>query len=226
MAAQKRLLLPTFPSEQATERSKKLMLRKDILLWFRRKSLGWTSDIVETTGQTFTLALTDCLWYIDGHTSCMESRSCKIPSEFEQFNGYNNPEKSKHRKREIGNMCASTLDSHSHHSHSALLNKFAIQPWFDTPSWKPLKQAVCSLADVVAKYALYLKEKNIEVQGNHSKSTPVRSVSESESFCFVQKSMWVKPTHVAMFKTFQNSLDSMLSFEPLLLNDLAPGDPR
>ncbi len=217
MAAQKRLLLPSFPSDKATEKSKKMMLRKDILSWFQTR----TSDIVETTGQTFTLALTDCLWYIDGHTSCMESRSCKIPSEFRQFSGYNNPEKSKHRKREAGNMFASTLDNQS-----ALLNKFALQPWFDTPSWKSLKQAVCSLADVMAKYALYLKEKNIEVQANHSKNTLVRSVSEAESFCYVNKSVWVKPTHVAMFRAFQDRLDSMLSFEPVLLNDLAPGDPR
>ena len=197
------------------------MLRRDILSWFQKKGLGWTSDIVETTGQSFTLALTASLWYIDGHTSSMESRSCKIPSEFKQFCSYNNPEKSKHRKCEAGNMCASTLDYHS-----SILNKYALQPWFDTPSWKPIKQAVCVLADAIAKYALYLKEKSVEVQANHSKKAPVRSVSEAESFCYVKKSIWVKPTLVARFKMFQESLESIMSFEPLLLNDLAPGDPR
>jgi len=166
-------------------------------------------------------ALTDCLWYVDGHTSSMESRSCRIPEEFKQFTGYNVPEKSKHRRRESGNMCATTLDNLS-----SVLNKFLLQPWFLNAVWKMMKPTVTSLVDAIAKYAHYLKEKNIEVTANHNKVVPVRSASEAESFFYIKKSSWVKPILAVKFKALEDHLESVQPFVPFLLNDLTPGDSR
>ena len=188
--------------------------------WLHRNNLGWSSDIVNSTGSSFVMALTDCLWYIDGgHTAVMESRSCKVPLEFAQFTGYNIPEKSKHRKREAGNLSADALDSHS-----TILNKFLLQPWFERSIWKPMKSTVCILADALAKYALYLQSKSVEIQGNHEKTESVRSVSDAESFCFIERSAWVKPTFNARFKTLQDHLDSSKDFEPLFVTFVSSKD--
>lgn len=54
----------------------------------------------------------DVLWYIDGHHGAFENRSFPIPEVFKAFDGYNVPERSKHRKRKTGNMSYDILISH------------------------------------------------------------------------------------------------------------------
>jgi hypothetical protein len=122
------------------------------------KKLGWTADLVHSIGANFVAALTDCSWCIDGHIDKMANRSCSIPKQFLQFQGYNNPEKSKHRRRDVDNLSASVLDTHA-----SVLNSFLLQLWLDSSVWKPMKGAVCDLADAVSKYAAYLQQKNVEV---------------------------------------------------------------
>lgn len=221
MAAPRTLCLPTIPSDQAVQRSRKCGLKKDLITWLHDKKLGWTADLVHSTGANFVAALTDCLWYIDGHIDTMVSRSCSIPKQFLQFQGYNNPEKSKHRRRDTENMSASVLDTHA-----SVLNSFLLQPWLDSSTWKPMKGAVCDLADAVSKYAAYLQEKKIEVQENHQSLVPVRPASDAESCVFVQGARWVQPSFVACYKALQNHLDAADVFQPILLNDFAPADTR
>ena len=131
MAAPRTLCLPTVPSDQAVQRSRKCALKKDVIAWLHDNKLGWSHDLVHSVGANFVTAITDCLWCIDGHTGTMESRSCSVPREFLQFHGYNLPEKSRHRKRDVRNMSAADLDAHA-----SILNSLLLQPWFDTRTWR------------------------------------------------------------------------------------------
>ena len=119
--------LPHMPSEELYTCNRKFALKKNSLLLLQEKSLGWSPDCVDTTGANFVAQPTDCLWYIDGHINTLNRRSCSIPNEFLQFQGYNTPVKSKHRKCDPQNLSAAKLDNHSN-----LINNFLLQPWFDS----------------------------------------------------------------------------------------------
>ena len=60
----------------------------------------------EESSLNFVSVLCNCLWTIDGHQDTMTARFCPVPSTFESFCGYNLPEKSKHAKRKLNNLCS------------------------------------------------------------------------------------------------------------------------
>ena len=213
--------LPAKPSDKAIERSQKYALQRDILHWFEERGLGWARCAAESTGSKFVAALTDILWYLDGHFTTFCSRGCPIPQSFQLFSGYNQPSKSKHRKRDPDNLSAAVLDSHS-----CILNEFALHPWLNSSSWKPVRADICVLADSLHKYAEYLKCKNSEVQENHNKLTPVRLPSDAEHFTFIRKSSWIKPAIEAEYRPLQIQLDREEQFVPVFVNDYTPADQR
>ena len=93
---------------------------------------------------------------------------------FFQFQGYNNPEKSKHQRCDNESMSASVLDTHA-----SVLNSFLLRHWLDLETNE--RRAVCDLADAVSKYAAYLP--NIEVQENHQR---LWCLSDTESCVLIQ----------------------------------------
>lgn len=109
---------------------------------------------------------------------------------------------------------------------SGTLNEHLMQPWFSSPVWKPLKVPVAQLADSMHKYAVYLNEKNSIVQTNHSMLEPVRSPSDAESFCLVDKASWVRPTLVRQYSELEEYVSSLDEFTPVFLNDFAPVEVR
>ncbi len=66
-------------------------------------------------GINYVKTLQECLWYIDGRHDVFTKDSNPIPEVFSQFVGFNLPEKSKQRKRQVGNIQHSVLLS-DHHS--------------------------------------------------------------------------------------------------------------
>lgn len=220
-SARRQSLLPAYPSDKAVSRSQKFALKKEILLWLHDNELGWSQNAVDSVGTEFVAALTDVLWYLDGHASTLSSRACSMPQLFERFSGFNQPSKSKHRKRDPDNLSAAVLDSHSN-----ILNGFALHPWLNSVSWKEVSSAVCTLAEALHKYAEYLNQKNLEVQGNHEKRVPVRSVGDAESYMFIPKSTWMKPADASKLQPLQSKLDAVEPFEPVFVNDFAPTNQR
>ena len=63
----------------------------------------------EESSLNFVSVLRNCLWTIDGHQDTITARFCPVPSTFESFYGYNLPEKSKHAKRKLYNLCSQSL---------------------------------------------------------------------------------------------------------------------
>ena len=192
-----------------------------MIQWLEKNNLGWSRDAVDDVGANFIAALTDCLWYIDGHHSSLESRSCHLPVEFKHFQGYNNPEKSRHRRRDVENLSSAVLDNNS-----SILSSYLLQPWLESGKWKAIRSAVCGLADGIAKYSAYLKEKNKEVLCNHRKMSPVRVLEESDRYCLIKRAQWVKPTYVAQYRSLQQHIDAAKEYEPVFVNDFSPADVR
>ena len=221
MSSQKKLHLPPFPSDVAMNRSKKECLKKDVLMMLQDKGLGWTTFSLPSVGENFVNTLTNSLWYLDGHYRALEDRFCHVPSIFKLFEGYNTPEKSKHRRKDAANLSAAILDSYS-----TTLNQLLLHPCFDHEKWKLMKKSVGDLAECMTKYALYLHRQNLVMQKNHSALSVIRSVSDCESICIVQASVWTKPEVATKYKTLIDELSKKCFFEPVLVNDFAPINAR
>ena len=184
MSGSSKLHLPSSPSDAAINRSKKASMKKEVILTLERKNLGWSHSTVSSDGEGFVNLLTDCLWYLDGHHSALKDRCMEIPSEIDQFQGFNNPEASKHKRKEVGNLDASTLDAYSNS-----LNKLLLQPFFDLKRWKGMRGAVTSFVECMTKYAMYLRKKCDSVKTHHAALQPVRSASDHESVCLISEAV-------------------------------------
>lgn len=77
--------------------------------------LSWRGTDADGLGRKFVSSLADCLWYIDGRKHVFEKQGCKLPDFVSSFDGYNQPELSKHRKRATENMCSATILSLLHY---------------------------------------------------------------------------------------------------------------
>ena len=116
-------------------------LYNDVLEFLEKEGVAWYTSEVDGAGKRFVSALVDTLWYIDGHHDVFEKQSCKIPSVFTSFAGYNTPHAPKHRKRSAANMSGSSISSHA----STL---FGCLQAGNTLNFRSLKQLLRSLLDV------------------------------------------------------------------------------
>lgn len=96
------------PVRIESPRTNKDRLFNDLIALFDEKKWTW-HDGGRTLGKNVISSLCDTLWYIDGHHSTLEVRSGSIPAPFDRFDGYNVPERSKHRKRKSSNRSSTIL---------------------------------------------------------------------------------------------------------------------
>ena len=103
-ASQRRLNQPSLPSRREPVRTKKDKLRNNMIVLLEQNELSWKSCDIPSIGEQLVGNLTETLWYVDGHHDVFKNRGFQIPGVFSCFTGYNTPEASKHRKRQVGNM--------------------------------------------------------------------------------------------------------------------------
>ena len=166
MQAQKDQSLPTFP-ERVPVRTKKDDLFNAIIDLLEQMNLTLTRNEANAGGKQLVKVLCNTLWYIDGRHDTFSARSFNIPDVFAQFQGFNRPELSKHRKREHRNLNADELRGLSSDLFAVLLN-----PFLRRSSWGMLQVHIEILAQSLASYADYLGEKNKHMKIHHSTSTP------------------------------------------------------
>lgn len=186
------LQLPERPSQAGQDRNNKLSLKSGVIDWLEKNGLGWSHESIDSQGGRFVNTLTDVLWYIDGHQEALKACACHIPAEFEIFVGFNNPEKSKHRKREYTNLQNGVLKSYSNQ-----LADVTLQPWMSSTKWRSVREAVVSLSESIGKYNDYLAHQASVTMENHSLSHPVREGKDSECIIIVPGGAWIKPTFAA-----------------------------
>ncbi len=136
LAHSKKRELPSYLKEPKNNKDK---LFNDLVRYFEEKEWKWM-DGGGTHGKRFITSLRDVLWYIDGHHSTFEDRYCKMSDPFDKFVGYNSPEKSKHRKRQIGNLSVDVLEDHVQ-----TLKESQLTSWTQQPRWNELRDNVCKL---------------------------------------------------------------------------------
>lgn len=181
------------------------------------KECAWHGSEVSSTGTSLVNALTDILWPIDGHHHVLGSQGHKIPSSFSHFNGYNRPELSKHRKRQIGNLSGSTLSMSSSHLFYCLQGSY-----WSRSGWKELKSDVEELAQCVSKYTDYLESSRKKSKRNHDFTTPVRELSENLTFQFLPISNEKPP----LLSDLQNHLEQTPLLEYVAVDDHCPANSR
>ena len=124
--------------------------------------------------------LCNVLWYIDGWHDTFSAHSCNVPDIFSQFQGFNLPELSKHRKREHADLNGVELRGLSSDLFAVLLN-----PFWRRPTWSMFNVHVELLAKSMADYADYLAEKNKHMKSHHSTCVPSCQVEENLSISFI-----------------------------------------
>ena len=180
MSSQRQLCLRKLPQKKKEYNSKD-RLYNSILDFLEERELAFSSNEVDHTGVNLVRTLQECLWYIDGRHAMIEHHSSPIPTTFSRFVGFNVPEKSKHRKRALGNMQHDIL-SGLHQSLFRLLQA----PFWQRDKWKELHNDVAALASSLAHYCDYLRDHCKKMKLNHASHTPVRSLSDSISVKFVK----------------------------------------
>ena len=86
-----------------------------MIVLLEQNELSWKSCEIPSVDEQLVGNLTEILWYVDGHHDVFKDRGFQIPGVFSSFVGYNTPEASKHRKRQVGNMSGETLANHAKH---------------------------------------------------------------------------------------------------------------
>lgn len=207
-----RTMVPSDLPNEKLEHNGKDKLYNEILKFL---NLVWNSDL--KCGEKLVHALTESLWYIDGHHHLLSERSnIPVPAVFAQFQGYNLPELSKHRKRTLANLNSTTLEHHSRALATCLDSTY-----WDSSSWKKFKPDFAQLTESVAGYVTHLAKKRKEVSKNQSSVVPVRSLSENMQLYHIPLTGVSEPA----VATLSSALLSMQEYEPAFVNDFAPSEP-
>ena len=113
--------IATADMAQRVEHNSKDRLYNDTLKFLEVCSIKCSSG-TKTSVEKLVHTLMEIVWYIDGHHHLLSERSTvSVPSMFKQFQGYNKPELSKHRKRSQSNLSSITLEHHARTLASCIL---------------------------------------------------------------------------------------------------------
>ncbi len=216
MAAQRQAISKCLP-DLRPETNGKDRLHNALVSFLNKRELKWRASDVESCGKSFLKALTDLLWYIDGHHSAFSRQACPIPSVFGAFQGFNRPELHGHRKREHTNMSRVDLCSYTQAVYRCLLSDY-----WGCGKWIALKAEVEQLVNSVSKYSDSLGEHLKRMKEVHASDTPVRKLSDWVSYCFIDVARSVSSS--------LHSVDAIIqgypSYQPLLVNEQSPSDAR
>ena len=200
------------------QRNQKYKLYNDILTFCEKEQLMWNGDEINTLGVGFVRCVCDALWYIDSHHHVFASRGCPIPAVFAQFQGYNIPEISKHRKRAVTNMTSDELGALASRLFRVLQSSF-----LERPAWQQMKGSLETFAHCLSKYSSELCSKNKTMKLVHSSSTPWRTVSKGLDI------FYLVPTTGALTETVEKLNSKVIEARPYSfvdLHDFAPSNPK
>lgn len=167
-----------------------------------------------TTSARFMTKFSNALWYVDGHTDCMERESSrKFPVSFKGLLGFNVPEKSKHRKRAIANLSGDKL------SELALGLKEAVQAMVFAKSeeWSSFKIECLKLSHMMEDYVSYLsttKKKMIKIH-----STPSSEVEKQANV----KEIPITNSPFKRLRTLDAKLQGVDPFVPINVREFLEG---
>ena len=189
------------------------ILYNDVLDLLAKINVGWSPDVVKTTGEKFVKLLSDALWALDPHHNSFADRSIAIPSHFDEFSGYNDWQRKKQKRPQL---TQATLQRHV-----SKMSDFLMQPWFCLSRFEVLRSLVEKLVEVMHRYARYLEEHDARMIRSHRNPEPIRSVDKSVSVCTVAQADG--PTK-SVYTELEEIMSSMEFYDPVFLMDFAPGE--
>lgn len=214
--AQKDKALPTLP-QRIPARTKKDDLYNAIIDLLEQMDLTLTSMEASGGGKQLVRALCNTLWYIDGRHETFSDRSFNIPDVFSQFQGYNRPELSKHRKRDHSNLNAVELRGLSSELFTVLLN-----PFFKRSCWCMFQVHVELLAKSLASYVNYLGERNKQMKSHHSALAPSRQIEDNLAISFLP----VSASRPSVLDSLNQTLAVSSELEIIELSSFSPINPQ
>ena len=218
MSAQQQLSHKSMPDLISEPKTKKQTLMNDVITFLREMDCQWPSNEVSAVGMSLVNALMDTLWTVDGHHHVFASQGHQIPPIFTKFVGYNQPELSKHRKRQASNMSATVLQSLSSHLFHCLQGSY----WYRF-GWLVMRTDVEQLAQSLAEYTDYLETSKKKMKLHHTLTSPIRVLADNIQFQFL-------PVRGSVPCTLLEGLDAQLGEVPdyqyVLVEDVCPADYR
>ena len=218
MVFSQRQQIRKLPRKKEPPRNQKDKRFNDLIDLLEAKQLFYSPAEAESSGHSLVKVLTDLLWHIDGHHATFSDQSCVIPSIFANFSGYNVPERSKHRKRKMGNLSSDPLKALSHSLFSILQGNY-----WKRPPWQEFCREIEALAGSISQYVDYLDRQNKEMTLKHMSEVPVRSITDSITVPYVKATT---STTFPLFREVDATLAGMQEYEYAFLNDLLPDEPR
>ena len=232
------------------EKNKRDRLYNDILQLMQSKQLKLRHDEIQSFGARLVRALRDTLWHVDGHHKAFSQRSTSLPTAFESFSGYNCPQKTKHRKRELRNLSGDFLHDQASELGFYCIHSYTLHDWWalfyscsltcthiqarelltllqanlwEREGWRDFKQDVASLAQSLTGYVEYLTKKNKSMKLHHASPAPVRELSTHLRLNYISPSTsTLTPTSL---NAIEESLYSQSNFEYIAITDMLPSDP-
>ena len=162
------------PSGKINIRNQKDNLFNHFVRALRNRNIFWPLDL-SASADKFVSIMTEVLWYIDGHHEQLSERSTPVPNFFIQFQGYNRPELSKHRKRTLTNLSQCCIELHVNNIASCLQCSY----WDTSHVWMNFKVEVSCLLDSLYNYSEYLCKKQKVSVANHRSQTSIRSLPDN-----------------------------------------------
>ena len=192
----------------------KFKLKNDIIDWLAKNELGWEVESAKRVGQMFVNTLGDALWYIDGNAKTLRDRSLGIPTQLEQFQGYKEPEKHKHRITTVDSMKADSLLTHS----TALFNLTA-SSYMKLNRWKSVREMLLRLADNLRKYSSYL---NTHTKAHQS----TKEIASDTDEINILVATDVPTSCNSQYHHLHQALKESMEFKAVFINDYAPPDAK
>lgn len=79
------VLPPTASTTEGQELRGDQRLRNAVLDVLKDYKIGWSPDLVESTGEAFVSSLVHTLWYLDANHKQLEDRGIHLPKRFDSF---------------------------------------------------------------------------------------------------------------------------------------------
>ena len=203
-----RILPPAVHGDKIRQNQK---LRNEILKLLDTMKVGWSPDVVSSTGERFLRQLTTTLWYLDSHHGKFQSQNIPLPQALSPFQGYNDYKSKKEKQPR--------LSQDGLKSHMESLSAFLMQPWLSHFTFTPLREVVNKLADCMYKYMQYLQRHNENVKEYLQSTEPVRNPDEYSEMRKVPTSSCPIPEE---FAQLEKVLSSSPDYQLVCLNDFAP----
>ena len=125
----------TYLPELAEDSDRKKKVRNLVRDFLKSNGVGWSVEGAKVYGIQLINAVSECLWYIDGHHETLAAQSCSVPSELSHIQGHNKPETHGHKRKS-----SASLNQPKVMEHSLAILHLTKQSYMKQDAWLSLRE--------------------------------------------------------------------------------------